>query len=156
MPPGVAGGALTLTFATAQHRCLWHSIALLGETTASGSSAVEQSSFWTFFKHSDAAVPVGTDVHLVISNYATHKMPRTNPGLVCRPHQHRPAGSTRLRRCAQATREQLQRGVHRSTAESKADVRAGSEVHYKRRNPAAGLDLPTRRSSLSNASVSRQ
>jgi transposase len=82
-------------------------------------------------KQIDAVVPEGPDVHLVMDNYATHKTPRIRAWLARRSHWHvhfTPTSASWInqveRRFAELTRKQLQRGVHRSTAELEADIAA--------------------------------
>ena len=91
--------------------------------------------FPDFLKQIDAAMPEGPDVHLVMDNSATHKTPRIKAWLARRPHWH--VHSTPTSACwfnqverwfAELTRKQLQRGVHRSTAELQADILAFIET----------------------------
>jgi len=42
--------------------------------------------FLDFLKRIDAEMAKGPDVHLVMDNYATHKMPRIKAWLARRPH----------------------------------------------------------------------
>src|SRR3546814_6188366 len=80
--------------------------------------------FLDFLKRIDAAIPKGPDVHLVMDNYATHKTPKIKAWLARRPHWHAhftPTSASWINQVerwfAELTRKQLQRGVHRSTAE---------------------------------------
>ena len=74
-------------------------------------------------------MPEGPDVHLVMDNYATHKTPKVKAWLARRPHWHvhfTPTSACWINQVerwfAELTRKQLQRGVHRSTAELEADI----------------------------------
>ena len=87
--------------------------------------------FLDFLKQIDAAMPEGPEVHLVMDNYATHKTPRIKAWLARRPHWHvhfTPTSASWINQVerwfAELTRKQLQRGVHRSTAELEADITA--------------------------------
>jgi putative transposase len=88
------------------------------------------SEFLAFLKRIDAEIPKGPDVHLVMDNYATHKTPRIKAWLARRPHWHihfTPTSASWINQVerwfAELTRKQLQRGVHRSTAELEADIK---------------------------------
>ncbi|MEY8828607.1 IS630 family transposase [Sedimentitalea sp. XS_ASV28] len=92
--------------------------------------------FLDFLKRIDAEMPNGPDVHLVMDNYATHKTPRIKAWLARRPHWHvrfTPTSASWINRVerwfAELTRKQLQRGVHRSTAELEADIAAFIDAH---------------------------
>ncbi len=87
--------------------------------------------FLDFLKQIDAAMPEGPEVHLVIDNYATHKTPRIKAWLARRQHWHvhfTPTSASWINQVerwfAELTRKQLQRGVHRSTAQLEADIAA--------------------------------
>jgi transposase len=86
-------------------------------------------------------MPEGPDVHLVMDNYATHKTPKVKAWLARRPHWHvhfTPTSASWINQVerwfAELTRKQLQRGVHRSTAELEADICAFIKAHNE--NPA--------------------
>ena len=85
--------------------------------------------FLDFLKRIDVAVPKGPDVHLVMDNYATHKTPRIKAWLARHPYWHVHFTPTSASWFAELTRKQLQRGVHRSTAELEADIAAFIEAH---------------------------
>lgn len=98
--------------------------------------------FLDFLKKIDAAVPEGPDVHLVMDNYATHKTPKIKAWLARRPHWHihfTPTSASWINQVerwfAELTRKQLQRGVHRSTAELEADITAFIEAHNENPKP---------------------
>ena len=64
-----------------------------------------------------------------MDNYATHKTPKIKAWLARRPHWHvhfTPTSASWINQVerwfAELTRKQLQRGVHRSTAELEADI----------------------------------
>ena len=98
--------------------------------------------FLDFLKKIDAAVPEGPDVHLVMDNYATHKTPKIKAWLARRPHWHihfTPTSASWINQVerwfAELTRKQLQRGVHRSTAELEADITAFIAAHNEDPKP---------------------
>lgn len=98
--------------------------------------------FLDFLKKRDAAIPEGPEVHLVMDNYATHKTPKIKAWLARRPHWHvhfTPTSASWInqveRRFAELTREQLQRGVHRSTAELEPDIVAFIKAHNENPKP---------------------
>lgn len=94
--------------------------------------------FLDFLKQIDRQTPEGPDVHIVMDNYATHKTPRIKAWLARRPHWHihfTPTSASWINQVerwfAELTRKQLQRGVHRSTAELEADIAAFIDAHNK-------------------------
>ena len=112
--------------------------------------------FLDFLKKIDAAMPEGPDVHLVMDSEAdqktawgavfplnaTHKTPKIKAWLARRPHWHvhfTPTSASwinQVERCfAELTRKQLQRGVHRSTAELEADIATFIEAHNENPKP---------------------
>ncbi len=87
--------------------------------------------FLSFLREIDAAVPGDLDVHLVMDNYATHKTPAIRAWLAKRPHWHghlTPTGASWINQVerffADLTAKQIRRGVHRSTAELEAAIKA--------------------------------
>ena len=98
--------------------------------------------FLDFLKRIDAEMPNGPDVHLVMDNYATHKTPRIKAWLARRPHWHvhfTPTSASWINQVerwfAELTRKQLQRGVHRSTADLEADIAAFINAHNENPKP---------------------
>jgi len=98
--------------------------------------------FLDFLKRIDAAIPEGPDVHLVMDNYAIHKTPKIKAWLARRPHWHvhfTPTSASWINQIerwfAELTRKQLQRGVHRSTAELEADIAAFIQAHNENPKP---------------------
>ena len=94
------------------------------------------SEFRKFLDQVEAAVPVGLDVHLVMDNYATHKTKPIRDWLAKRPRWHvhfTPTGASWINQVerffALLTERQLRRGVHRSTAQLEADIRAFIDAH---------------------------
>jgi transposase len=74
----------------------------------------------------DAVVPRDLDIHLILDNYATHKMPLIRRWLSKRPRFHlhfTPTGASWInlveRWFATLTEKQLRRGVHRARARSR-------------------------------------
>ena len=98
--------------------------------------------FLDFLKEIDRRVPEGLDVHIVMDNYA-HPQDRSGQGLagaasaLARPlHADLGPGSTRVERWfAELTRKQLQRGVHHSTRQLEADIRAFIDTHNEDPKP---------------------
>ena len=100
------------------------------------------SEFLDFLKQIDARMPEGSDVHLVMDNYATHKTPKIKAWLARRPHWHvhfTPTSASWINQVerwfAELTRKQLQRGVHRSTTELERDIIAFINAHNKDPKP---------------------
>lgn len=98
--------------------------------------------FLDFLKQIDRQMPQGPDVHLVMDNYATQKTPTIKAWRARRPHWHvhfTPASASWINQVerwfAELTRKQLKRGVHRSTAELKADITAFIEAHNENPRP---------------------
>jgi len=98
--------------------------------------------FLDFLKKLDAAMPEGPEVHLVMDNYATHKTPKIKAWLARRPHWHvhfTPTSASWINQVerwfAELTRKQLQRGVHRSTAELESDIVAFIKAHNENPKP---------------------
>ena len=98
--------------------------------------------FLDFLKRIDAVMPEGPDIHLVMDNYATHKTPKIKAWLARRPHWHvhfTPTSASWINQVerwfAELTRKQLQRGVHRSTAELEADIVAFIKAHNENPKP---------------------
>ena len=87
--------------------------------------------FLSFLRTIDANVPAGLDVHLVMDNYATHKTAAIRAWLAKRPHWHvhlTPTGASWINQVerffADLTARQIRRGVHRSTEDLEAAIRA--------------------------------
>ena len=84
-----------------------------------------------FLKQIDARVPEGLDIHIIMDNYATHKTAVTKNWLARRPHYHvhfTPTSASWINQVerwfADLTRKQIRRGVHTSTSQLEADIRA--------------------------------
>ena len=87
--------------------------------------------FLSFLREIELNVPHGLDVHLIMDNYATHKTEPIRKWLGSRPRWHvhfTPTASSWVnlaeRFFANITEKQIRRGVHRSTAELDAAIRA--------------------------------
>ena len=87
--------------------------------------------FRKFLDTIDAAVPHAMDVHLILDNYGTHKTPMIQRWLLRHPRYHvhfTPTGASWInlveRWFAALTEKQLRRGIHRSTRELEAAIRA--------------------------------
>ena len=98
--------------------------------------------FLDFLKVIDRNVPDELDVHLVMDNYATHKTAGVKAWLARRPHWHvhfTPTSASWINQVerwfAELTRKQLQRGVHRSTLQLEADIRAFIDSHNQQPRP---------------------
>ena len=98
--------------------------------------------FLDFLKEIDRCVPEGLDIHVVMDNYATHKTAAVKAWLARRPHWHvhfTPTSASWINQVerwfAELTRKQLQRGVHTSTRQLEADIRAFIEKHNEDPKP---------------------
>ena len=98
--------------------------------------------FLDFLKEIDRRVPEGLDVHIVMDNYATHKTAAVKAWLARRLHWHvhfTPTSDSWINQVerwfAELTRKQLQRGVHTSTRQLEADIRAFIEQHNEDPRP---------------------
>lgn len=94
------------------------------------------SEFRKFLDQIEANVPGELDVHLVMDNYATHKTKLIRDWLAKRPRWHvhfTPTGASWINQVerffALITDKQIRRGVHRSTQQLEADIRAFIDVH---------------------------
>ncbi|WP_369779449.1 IS630 family transposase [Streptomyces sp. R33] len=86
--------------------------------------------FKKFLAKLDKEVPVGLEVHLILDNYVTHKVPAVKKWLAAHPRFHlhfTPTGSSWLnlveRWFAELTTKKLRRGVHRSVQALERDIR---------------------------------
>ena len=98
--------------------------------------------FLDFLKEIDRRVPDELDIHIVMDNYATHKTAAVKAWLARRPHWHvhfTPTSASWINQVerwfAELTRKQLQRGVHTSTRQLEADIRAFIEKHNEDPKP---------------------
>jgi transposase len=98
--------------------------------------------FLDFLKQIDARVPEGLDIHIIMDNYATHKTAVIKNWLARRPHYHvhfTPTSASWINQVerwfAELTRKQIRRGVHTSTNQLEADIRAFIERHNKNPKP---------------------
>ena len=98
--------------------------------------------FLDFLKEIDRRVPEGLDVHIVMDNYATHKTAAVKAWLARRAHWYvhfTPTSASWINQVerwfAELTRKQLQRGVHTSTRQLEADIRAFIEKHNEDPKP---------------------
>lgn len=98
--------------------------------------------FLAFLKEIDARVPEGLDIHIIMDNYATHKTKTIRSWLARRPHYHvhfTPTSASWINQVerwfAELTRKQLQRGVHTSTTQLEADIRAFIDRHNENPKP---------------------
>jgi transposase len=92
--------------------------------------------FRKFLDLVEASVPADLDVHLVMDNYATHKTKPIRDWLLKRPRWHvhfTPTGASWINQVerffALVTDKQIRRGVHRSTQQLEADIRAFIDAH---------------------------
>jgi transposase len=100
------------------------------------------SEFLDFLKQIDAHVPHSLDVHIIMDNYATHKTAVIRSWLARRPHYHvhfTPTSASWINQVerwfAELTRKQLRRGVHTSTKQLEADIRAFIARHNEKPKP---------------------
>lgn len=87
--------------------------------------------FLKFLREIERNVPADLDIHLIMDNYATHKTPTIRKWLGSRPKwrvHFTPTASSWVnmaeRFFAEITEKQIRRGVHRSTKELEAAIRA--------------------------------
>jgi transposase len=87
--------------------------------------------FRKFLDKIDDAVPDDLDIHMIVDNYATHKTKLVRDWLAKRPRWHihfTPTSASWINQVerffALLSEKQLQRGVHRSTAELEAAINA--------------------------------
>ena len=92
--------------------------------------------FLAFLKEIDARIPAGLAIHIVMDNYATHKTAAVKAWLAQRPHYQvhfTPTSASWINQVerwfADLTRKQLRRGVHTSTRQLEADIRAFIATH---------------------------
>lgn len=98
--------------------------------------------FLDFLKEIDARIPADLDVHIVMDNYTTHKTASVKAWLARRPRYHAhftPTSASWINQVerwfAELTRKQLQRGVHTSTKQLEADIRAFIDRHNQNPKP---------------------
>jgi transposase len=98
--------------------------------------------FRSFLATIDAAVPEELELHLILDNYGTHKTPAIKRWLLRHPRFHlhfTPTSGSWLnlveRWFGLLTEKQLRRGVHRSTRELEAAIRAYLEHHNRHPKP---------------------
>ena len=98
--------------------------------------------FLDFLKQINARVPKGLDIHIIMDNYATHKTAVIKNWLMRRPHYHvhfTPTSASWINQVerwfAELTRKQIRRGVHTSTNQLEADIRAFIERHNENPKP---------------------
>jgi transposase len=98
--------------------------------------------FLDFLKQIDTQVPHDLDVHIIMDNYATHKTAAIKRWLARRPHYHvhfTPTSASWINQVerwfAELTRKKLQRGVHTSTDQLEADIRAFIDRHNESPKP---------------------
>jgi transposase len=87
--------------------------------------------FLKFLREIETNVPADLEIHLVMDNYATHKTPAIRRWLAKRPHwrvHFTPTSASWINQVerffADLTENQIRRGVHRSTRELEAAIRA--------------------------------
>ena len=98
--------------------------------------------FFDFLKEIDRRIPKGLDIHIVMDNYATHKTVAVRSWLARRPHwivRFTPTSASWINQVerwfAELTRKEPQRGVHTSTRQLEADIRAFIEKHNEDPKP---------------------
>ena len=98
--------------------------------------------FRSFLATIDAAVPDELELHLILDNYGTHKTPAIKRWLLRHPRFHlhfTPTSGSWLnlveRWFGLLTEKQLRRGVHRSTRELEAAIRAYLDHHNRHPKP---------------------
>jgi transposase len=98
--------------------------------------------FKKFLARLDAEVPAELEVHLILDNYATHKIPAIQRWLAAHPRfvlHFTPTGASWLnlveRWFAQLTNRKLRRGTHRSVRALNHDVRDWIETWNENPRP---------------------
>jgi transposase len=98
--------------------------------------------FRKFLDQIEANVPANLDIHLVMDNYATHKTKPIRDWLAKRPRWHvhfTPSGASWINQVerffALLTEKQIRRGIHHSTKDLEADIRAFIEIHNENPRP---------------------
>ncbi len=98
--------------------------------------------FRKFLDTVENAVPLSLDVHLILDNYGTHKMPLIRRWLARHPRYHlhfTPTSASWLnlveRWFATLTERQLRRGVHRRTRELETALKRYLAVHNQEPKP---------------------
>jgi transposase len=98
--------------------------------------------FLDFLRQIDAKVPPDLDVHIIMDNYVTHKTALIRNWLARRPRYHvhfTPTSASWINQVerwfAELTRKQLRRGVHTSTRQLEADIRAFIDHHNQSPKP---------------------
>ena len=98
--------------------------------------------FLGFLKTSDAAVPEGLDVHLIMDNYGTHKTPTIKNWLARRPHWHvhfTPTSASWLnlveRFFAQITTKRIRRGVFKNVRQLEQAIHDYLDSHNQNPTP---------------------
>src|SRR3546814_4376777 len=93
-------------------------------------------------RHTRCALVTGVQTCALPIYYATHKTPKIKAWLARRPHWHAhftPTSASWINQVerwfAELTRKQLQRGVHRSTAELETDITAFIAAHNENPKP---------------------
>ena len=104
-----------------------------------------------------ARVPGDLDIHIVMDIYPAHKTAAVKAWPACGAHWHvrfTPTSAASItqveHRFAELTRKQLQRGVHRSTRQLEADIRAFIDTYDENPRPFkwTGFALLPRRTEL--------
>lgn len=98
--------------------------------------------FRAFLDEIEANVPKDLDVHLVMDNYATHKTPLIRNWLAKRPRWHvhlTPTSASWLNQVerffALITEKKIRRGIYRSVAALKEDIKAFIDQHNNNPKP---------------------
>jgi transposase len=98
--------------------------------------------FRKFLDQVEANVPADLDIHLIMDNYATHKTEPIRNWLAKRTRWHvhfTPTGASWINQVerffALLTDKQIRRGVHRSTKDLEADIRAFIDLHNANPRP---------------------
>ncbi len=135
----------------------------LVQSSAAAIPNIVQPSSRNFSTRSKPTSPGDLDVHLVMDNYATHKTKPIRDWLANRPRWHvhfTPTGASWINQVerffALITEKQIRRGVHRSTRQLEADIRAFTDAHNADPKPFVGQHPPTIFSRRSSASALEQ
>jgi transposase len=98
--------------------------------------------FRKFLDQVEANVPADLDIHLIMDNYATHETQPIRNWLAKRTRWHvhfTPTGASWINQVerffALLTDKQIRRGIHRSTKDLEADIRAFIDLHNANPRP---------------------
>ena len=115
---------------------------LTGEVLGTCAQRHRHQQWLAFLREINKATPKDKEIHIICDNYATHKHPKVKSWLKYhkRFHVHfTPTSASWINQVerwfAELTRRQIRRGVHTSTNQLEADIRAFIERHNENPKP---------------------